>query len=193
MDGSFHAWLEERGADLGRHPESRQRVRGFLPHAGVLILLQRRRQGAHGPGHDGPRRPLALAAAGVVLSLATTVSTEDEDVLPGQDRRPRRQQHRQALELVDLLKSSINEARRERLLGEAHLAQVALDLLAQGAVVVEGQDLEADLLGSDRDADIAVLKVNAPASVLHPLSFGDSTTVGVGDGVLVGAHRLPGE
>ena len=39
----------------------------------------------------------------------------------------------------------------------------------------------ASIVGSDASTDLAVLKVNAPASVLHPLSFGDSTAVAVGD------------
>ena len=42
----------------------------------------------------------------------------------------------------------------------------------------------ATLVGSDASTDLAVLKVNAPASLLHPLSFGDSKTVQVGDGVV---------
>jgi len=43
---------------------------------------------------------------------------------------------------------------------------------------------KATLVGKDESTDLAVLKVNAPASVLHPLTFGDSSTVGVGDGVV---------
>ena len=43
---------------------------------------------------------------------------------------------------------------------------------------------KATIVGSDESTDLAVLKVNAPASVLHPLSFGDSSTVAVGDGVV---------
>ncbi len=42
----------------------------------------------------------------------------------------------------------------------------------------------ATLVGSDASTDLAVLKVNAPASLLHPLSFGDSSAVQVGDGVV---------
>ena len=42
----------------------------------------------------------------------------------------------------------------------------------------------ATLVGSDASTDLAVLKVNAPASLLHPLSFGDSSAVQVGDVVV---------
>ncbi|HEX6761250.1 MAG TPA: trypsin-like peptidase domain-containing protein [Gaiellaceae bacterium] len=43
---------------------------------------------------------------------------------------------------------------------------------------------KATVVGSDESTDLAVLKVNAPASVLHPLQFGDSSSVAVGDGVV---------
>ena len=43
---------------------------------------------------------------------------------------------------------------------------------------------KATVVGTDESTDLAVLKVNAPASVLHPLTFGDSSSVGVGDGVV---------
>ncbi len=42
----------------------------------------------------------------------------------------------------------------------------------------------ATLVGSDSSTDLAVIKVDAPASVLHPLSLGDSSAVEVGDGVV---------
>jgi putative serine protease PepD len=42
----------------------------------------------------------------------------------------------------------------------------------------------ATVVGSDASTDLAVLKVNAPASLLHPLSFGDSSAMQVGDGVV---------
>ena len=42
----------------------------------------------------------------------------------------------------------------------------------------------ATLVGSDASTDLAVLKVNAPASLLHPVSFGDSSAMQVGDTVV---------
>jgi putative serine protease PepD len=42
----------------------------------------------------------------------------------------------------------------------------------------------ATVVGSDASTDLAVLKVNAPASLLHPVSFGDSSAVQVGDVVV---------
>jgi S1-C subfamily serine protease len=40
------------------------------------------------------------------------------------------------------------------------------------------------VIGSDVDADIAVIKVNAPADQLHPLAIGDSNTLNVGEQVV---------
>ena len=47
-----------------------------------------------------------------------------------------------------------------------------------------GRDYPATLVGSDPSTDNAVIKVDAPASVLHPVEVADSRTVQVGDGVV---------
>jgi putative serine protease PepD len=47
-----------------------------------------------------------------------------------------------------------------------------------------GATYKATLVGSDSSTDLAVLKLDAPSSVLHPLALGDSSTVGVGEGVV---------
>jgi S1-C subfamily serine protease len=47
-----------------------------------------------------------------------------------------------------------------------------------------GATYKATLVGSDASSDLAVIKVNAPASLLHPLSLADSSAVQVGDGVV---------
>ncbi len=48
----------------------------------------------------------------------------------------------------------------------------------------DGTTSKATLVGSDPSTDLAVLKVNAPASALHPLALGDSSAVEVGEGVV---------
>jgi putative serine protease PepD len=48
----------------------------------------------------------------------------------------------------------------------------------------DGSKYSAKLVGSDPSTDIAVLKVNAPSSKLRALSFGDSSALSVGDGVV---------
>jgi S1-C subfamily serine protease len=47
-----------------------------------------------------------------------------------------------------------------------------------------GSTYKATLVGSDASSDLAVIKVNAPASLLHPLALADSDSVQVGDDVV---------
>jgi putative serine protease PepD len=47
-----------------------------------------------------------------------------------------------------------------------------------------GKTLTARVMGTDASTDLAVLKVDAPASQLFPLSLGDSSTLVVGDQVV---------
>jgi putative serine protease PepD len=47
-----------------------------------------------------------------------------------------------------------------------------------------GKTYSARLVGSDRSTDLAVIHVNAPASMLHPLALGDSGKLQVGDSVV---------
>jgi putative serine protease PepD len=47
-----------------------------------------------------------------------------------------------------------------------------------------GRTYPATLVGADPSTDTAVIRVNAPASMLHPLALGDSSSVEVGDNVV---------
>jgi len=47
-----------------------------------------------------------------------------------------------------------------------------------------GKTYDATVVGSDPSTDLAVLKVDAPASALHPLALADSSQVAVGDVVV---------
>src|SRR5262249_36046700 len=47
----------------------------------------------------------------------------------------------------------------------------------------DGSTAKATLVGTDPSTDIAVIKVNVPSSQLHPLTFGDSSAVQVGQPV----------
>jgi putative serine protease PepD len=47
-----------------------------------------------------------------------------------------------------------------------------------------GKSYPANVVGSDKTTDLAVIKVDAPSSELYPLSVGSSTDLGVGDGVV---------
>ena len=48
----------------------------------------------------------------------------------------------------------------------------------------DGKTYSATTVGTDRSTDLAVIKVDAPSSELHPLTVGDSTQLQVGDGVV---------
>src|SRR5262245_14798182 len=48
----------------------------------------------------------------------------------------------------------------------------------------DGSNYSASLVGADPSTDLAVIKVDAPASKLHPLALGDSSQVRVGDSVV---------
>ena len=47
-----------------------------------------------------------------------------------------------------------------------------------------GYKIYGTVIGTDLDSDLAVVKVNAPASELHPLSLGDSNSLKVGQTVI---------
>jgi putative serine protease PepD len=51
-------------------------------------------------------------------------------------------------------------------------------------VFPDGHTASANVVGSDTGEDVAVIHVNVPASELHPLTVGDSSTLQVGDGVV---------
>jgi putative serine protease PepD len=48
----------------------------------------------------------------------------------------------------------------------------------------DGSTYDAELVGSDPSTDLAVLKVDAPGDVVHPLDLGNSDDVEIGDGVV---------
>src|SRR5439155_427719 len=47
----------------------------------------------------------------------------------------------------------------------------------------DGQTVNATLVGSNTTADLAVIRVSVAASSLHPVTLGNSDSVGVGDAV----------
>ena len=56
------------------------------------------------------------------------------------------------------------------------------------------------VIGSDADADVAVIQVDAPADQIHPLAIGDSSTLDVGEQVVaignpfgLNRHHDPGD
>src|SRR5689334_11343051 len=66
---------------------------------------------------------------------------------------------------------------------------VTNDHVVDGATSVkvrfwDGKTYSASIVGTDKSTDLAVIKVDAPSSELHPLAVGDSTQLQVGDGVV---------
>ncbi len=47
-----------------------------------------------------------------------------------------------------------------------------------------GQTYKGQLVGADKSTDLAVVKISAPSSILHPLTLANSDRVQVGDGVV---------
>ncbi len=71
--------------------------------------------------------------------------------------------------------------------GEGHI--VTNDHVVEGAESVsvrfwDGSNYDATVVGTDPSTDLAVIKVEAPASALQPLELGDSTQLSVGEGVV---------
>jgi S1-C subfamily serine protease len=59
-----------------------------------------------------------------------------------------------------------------------------------GSTLGATKNYDATVVGLDRSTDVAVLKVDAPASALHPLTLGNSSHVNVGDPVVAIGNPL---
>ena len=70
---------------------------------------------------------------------------------------------------------------------EGHIVTNEHVVSGGGTVTVrfsDGSTRRATVVGTDRSTDLAVIKVNAPESLLEPLELGDSSEVEVGDSVV---------
>jgi len=63
----------------------------------------------------------------------------------------------------------------------AHVVSGASSITVQ---TNDGTTYKATLVGSDETTDVAVIHISAPAGALHPISFGNSSSVAVGDAVV---------
>jgi S1-C subfamily serine protease len=50
--------------------------------------------------------------------------------------------------------------------------------------LADGSTYDATVVGTDASTDVAVIRIDAPASALHPFTLADSSAVEVGDGVV---------
>jgi len=62
-----------------------------------------------------------------------------------------------------------------------HVIEGARDI---NVTLFNGKSYSADLVGQDPDNDIAVLRISAPAEVLFPIPWGDSSTLRVGQHII---------
>jgi len=69
-------------------------------------------------------------------------------------------------------------------LTNAHVVNGASKITVQLGNGDNSQAVPAQVIGKDESTDIALLKINVPSDQLHPLAFGDSTAVRVGDPVV---------
>jgi putative serine protease PepD len=63
----------------------------------------------------------------------------------------------------------------------AHVVSGASSITVQ---THDGETYKATLVGTDPTTDVAVIHIDAPSADLHPLTFGDSTSLRVGDAVI---------
>ena len=63
----------------------------------------------------------------------------------------------------------------------AHVVSGASSITVQ---THDGKTYKATLVGSDPTTDVAVIHIDAPSADLHPLTFGNSTSLRVGDAVI---------
>jgi S1-C subfamily serine protease len=69
-----------------------------------------------------------------------------------------------------------------RIITNAHVVDGSSDI--QVKFGDSGQSYDAKVIGEDQSTDVAVIQVDAPANMLHPLALGDSANVEVGDQVV---------
>jgi S1-C subfamily serine protease len=70
------------------------------------------------------------------------------------------------------------------ILTNAHVVNGAQKIEVTLGNTDSSQPVSAQVVGKDPSTDVALLKVNTPASNLHPLTLGDSSQVNVGDPVV---------
>ena len=71
--------------------------------------------------------------------------------------------------------------------GEGHIVtnqHVVANAESLSVKLWNGAEYDATLVGADSSTDLAVIKIDAPRSTLHPLALADSSAVSVGDTVL---------
>ena len=142
--------------------------------------------------HDVSTAPLTLANTGVTPDVATNATSSSRRTVTttGAGLSLEAIYKADARGVVSVITTTAD--------GVAQGSGIVLDTsgyILTNQHVVEGQkgvrvsfsnsdNVKAKVIGMDASTDLAVLKVNLPASALHPLPLGDSASVQVGDSVV---------
>jgi putative serine protease PepD len=113
------------------------------------------------------------ANAGVVEITATSNAAQSDSTFPFGDQQGGGTQQAQGSGFVYDTAGHV--------ITNYHVVQGATSL---EVTLADGSTYDATVVGTDPSTDLAVLKVDAPSSKLHPLALGDSSDVAVGDGVV---------
>jgi len=83
---------------------------------------------------------------------------------------------------VDLAPSGVGSGfvfdKKGHIITNAHVVEGATKIVI---TFLDGRSYNAEIVGVDTSTDVAVIKVNADLSLLHPLSLGDSSNLQVGE------------
>lgn len=89
-----------------------------------------------------------------------------------------------SLFLVDMIQEGAGSGsvldKQGHILTNYHVVENAREIQV---TLYDGKDYQARVVGRDASTDVCVLKIDAPADSLHPVSFGDSTRLKVGQRV----------
>ena len=151
---------------------------------------------AAGVGAGGAATYAALSSDGTVVRQVTVESSEPAASTNGLSvNEIYRRTHKGVVELtVSASAPSPLGGQSQQALGSGFVYDrqghiVTNQHVVEGASSVSvrfwnGRTYDASVVGTDGSTDLAVLDVDAPASVLEPIALGDSSEVEIGDGVV---------
>ncbi|MEW6249059.1 MAG: trypsin-like peptidase domain-containing protein [Planctomycetota bacterium] len=178
---------DEEGGDQERNPETQRnrqrRERGDSDEPAPQSRRGRRPNRAPAPDSDGNRTPDANRApapdsdGNSDANRGRDDSDDDADRL--QERREQLEQLLRHMRPLPAAGSGIIFDAEGYILTNSHVVSGRTEIRV---ILYDDREFPAKLIGTDPKTDLAVVKIDAPD--LHPLAFGDSDAVEVGDWVL---------